>query len=50
MAAKLGPLVNSLMKGMRDTRTGVVVLGVTLGPDDYVRTFLGDKVKRFISD
>ena len=42
--------MNSLLKGMSDNRTGVAVLGVPLGSDDYIRNFLGDKVKRFISD
>jgi hypothetical protein len=50
MGEKLGPLVQSLLKGMSENRTGVSVLGVPLGSEDYIRTFLEGKVKRFIGD
>ncbi|KAJ1486851.1 hypothetical protein T484DRAFT_1745382 [Baffinella frigidus] len=50
MGEDLGPLVQSLLKGMSENRTGVSVLGVPLGSEDYIRTFLVDKAKRFIGD
>jgi hypothetical protein len=45
-----GPLVQSLLKGMSENRSGVSVLGVPLGSDDYIKTFLENKVERFIGD
>jgi len=46
----LGPLVQSLVKGMMANRSGVSVLGVPMGSDAYIKTFLADKVQRFIAD
>jgi hypothetical protein len=50
MGEDLGPLVQSLLKGMSENRTGVSVLGVPLGSEDYIRTFLVVKANRFIGD
>ena len=35
---------------MSGNRTGVAVLGVPLGSDDYIANFLADKVQRFMAD
>ena len=46
----LGPLVQSLVKGMVANRSGVSVLRVPMGSNDYINTFLADKVERFVAD
>jgi hypothetical protein len=50
LGEELGPLVQSLLKGMGENRSGVSVLGVPLGSDDYIKTFLHTKVQRFLAD
>ena len=40
MSEDLGPLVQSHVKGMMANRSGVSVLGVPMGPDAYIKTFL----------
>ena len=35
---------------MSENRTGVSVLGVPLGSDDYIKAFLEGKVRRFLDD
>jgi hypothetical protein len=50
MGEELGPLVQNLLKGMGENRSGVSVLGVPLGSDDYIKAFLHTKVQRFLAD
>ena len=50
MSQDLGPLVQSLVKGMMANRLRVSVLGVPMGSGDYIKSFLADNVERFIAD
>ena len=44
----LGPLFQSLVKGTMAKMLGGSVLEVPMGSDAYVKTFLADKVERFM--
>ena len=42
--------MHNLVKGMMGNRSGVSVLGVPMGSDDYINTFFADKVEHFFAD
>ena len=42
--------MKNLLKGMSENRSGVSLLGVPLGSDDYIKTFLHTKVQCLLAD
>ena len=42
--------MHNFVKGIMANRSGVSVLGVPMGSDDYINTFFADKVEHFFAD